>query len=397
MKSREKEISQQNREIEYYVNGKRVGENAALRGFHRVTGGIKNFWERQRAKMRELKELDPKSRRRVIRDALINNALYILLILFIILVFSTNPKFLSFSSVVNIITQASSRLIMALGVAGIIVLTGTDLSAGRTLGLCACICASLLQSTDFPNKMYAGLQFGIWLIPVVLILSMTVGSIVGAFNGFCVAKFQLHPFIVTLSTQLILYGLVMIYVGFGSNHSAPIAGLDSAYTNFILGGISIAGVRIPMLIFYAAFVTVIMWFVWNKTKLGKNMYAVGCNPEAATVSGVSVFKTVIFVFMIAGMLYGVSAFIESARIGSNSTLTGVNYELDAIAACVIGGVSFMGGIGKIRGVIMGVVLLQLVNVGLVFLRFDAAAQTIVKGAIILIACAIDMRKYLVRK
>ena len=109
----------------------------------------------------------------------------------------------------------------------------------------------------------------------------------------------------------------------------------------------------------------------------------------------NVAKTIILVFALAGITYGISGFVESARIASNSTATGVNYELDAIAACVIGGVSFMGGIGKIRGVILGVFLLQIV--GLVFLEFNPAAQTIVKGAIILFACAMDMRKYIAKK
>ena len=111
----------------------------------------------------------------------------------------------------------------------------------------------------------------------------------------------------------------------------------------------------------------------------------------------NVAKTIILVFALAGITYGISGFVESARIASNSTATGVNYELDAIAACVIGGVSFMGGIGKIRGVILGVFLLQIVNEGLVFLEFNPAAQTIVKGAIILFACAMDMRKYIAKK
>jgi methyl-galactoside transport system permease protein len=140
-----------------------------------------------------------------------------------------------------------------------------------------------------------------------------------------------------------------------------------------------------------------MWFIWNKTPFGKNMFAVGSNPEAANVSGVNVSRTIIGVFTLAGIMYGVTGFIEAARIGSNSATTGLNYELDAIAACVIGGVSFVGGIGKIRGVIMGVVLLRIIFVGLTFLGIDSNMQYIIKGLIILVACAIDMRKYLVRK
>ena len=145
------------------------------------------------------------------------------------------------------------------------------------------------------------------------------------------------------------------------------------------------------------FLTIIIWFIWNKTVFGKNMYAVGSNPEAANVSGVSVSRTIIWVFVLAGIMYGITGFIEAARIGSNSAATGLNYELDAIAAAVIGGVSFVGGIGKIRGVILGVVLLRLIFVGLTFLSIDANMQYVIKGLIILVACAIDMRKYLVRR
>lgn len=363
--------------------------------------GIKNWFvnygKMWKTRFANFKPLTPKEKAKSLGGWALNNAIYIIIVVFIIVVFASNTRFLSFASIINIITQSAPRLIMALGIAGIIVLTGTDLSAGRCMGLLACIIASLLQSTAYPNKMFGGLEFGVWLIPIALLIAVIIGGLVGAFNGFFVAKFQLHPFIVTLATQLILYGAVMWYITLGVNNGQPIAGLDPSYQFGIIGGFEIGGVVISNLLWIAVAVTVIMWFVWNKTKLGKNMFAVGCNPEAATVSGVSVFKTILFVFIMAGCLYGVSAFIESARVGSNSTSTGVNYELDAIAACVIGGVSFMGGIGKIRGVILGVVLLQLVNAGLVFLQLSPAIQTIAKGAIILIACAIDMRKYIARK
>lgn len=130
------------------------------------------------------------------------------------------------------------------------------------------------------------------------------------------------------------------------------------------------------------------------------MFAVGSNPEAANVSGVNVMKTTIMVHTLAGMMYGITGFIESARIGSNTANTantGLNYECDAIAACVIGGVSFVGGTGKISGVVMGVFLLRIIFVALNFLSINANLQYIIKGLIILVACAIDMRKYLVRK
>ena len=127
------------------------------------------------------------------------------------------------------------------------------------------------------------------------------------------------------------------------------------------------------------------------------MFAVGSNPEAANVSGVNVARTTILVFVLAGVMYSLTGFIEGARIGSNSATTGLNYELDAIAACVIGGVSFVGGIGKISGIILGVVMLKLIFTGLTFLGMSANMTYIIKGLVILVACAIDMRKYLVRK
>ena len=225
-----------------------------------------------------------------------------------------------------------------------------------------------------------------------------IGSVIGFINGFCTAKFNLHPFIVTLATQLITYGVLLMYLMNGTNNGQSISGLDEKYTRFISGSVIRLGtVAIPNLIFYSLAITAIMWFVWNKTAFGKNMFAVGSNPEAANVSGVNVTFTIIAVFVLAGMMYGITGFIEAARIGSNTAATGANYELDAIAACVIGGVSFVGGIGKIRGVITGVVLLRIIFVGLTFLGIDSNLQYVIKGLIILVACALDMRKYLVKR
>ena len=338
----------------------------------------------------------PEEKKQAIKEFFINNLLYILLIGAIVGIQIYDPRFLSLSSIVNIISLSAANLPIALGIAGCIILTGTDLSAGRIVGLTACVAASLLQATGYAGKMFPSLAtMPIWLVFLAVI---AIGALVGFINGFCTAKFKLHPFIVTLATQLITYGALLMYLMQGTNNGQSISGLDPSYTNFIAGSaFSIGGVAIPNYIFYALAITVIMWFIWNKTAFGKNMFAVGSNPEAANVSGVSVSRTIILVFVLAGIMYGITGFIEAARIGSNSAATGLNYELDAIAACVIGGVSFVGGIGKIRGVIMGVVLLRIIFVGLTFLGIDSNLQYVIKGLIILVACAIDMRKYLVRK
>lgn len=344
----------------------------------------------------EYKALDKKDKSKYRKEFLINNSLYIFLFLAIIVIQVLQPMFLSVPSIVNIISLSAANLPIALGIAGAIILTGTDLSAGRVVGLVACVSASLLQSSGYANKMFPGLDT--FPIVAVLLIAMAIGALIGLINGFCTSKFNLHPFIVTLSTQLIVYGILLMYLMLGSNNGQSISGLDMSYDNFIKGSIlSIGSTPIPNYVWYSVVITAIMWFIWNKTTFGKNMFAVGSNPEAANVSGVNVSRTIILVFMLAGIMYGLTGFIESARIGSNSAATGLNYELDAIAACVIGGVSFVGGIGKIRGVIMGVVLLRIIFVGLTFLGIDQNMQYVIKGLIILIACAIDMRKYLVRK
>ena len=305
-------------------------------------------------------------KRRAVSDLLFNNAMYIIIAIAIIYIAIRVPAFLSVSSVVNIISLTAAKLPIALGIGGAIVLTGTDISAGRCVGLTACIAASLLQMTTYSNKIFPGL--GVMPLWLVLLIVVAVGALIGLVNGFFVAKFKLHPFIVT------------------------------SYTDFVRGTLfTVGGVAIPKYVLYSVILTAIMWVIWNKTKFGKNMFAVGSNEEAANVSGVNVFWTIVMVFVLAGAMYGITGFIEGARIASCSANTGLNYESDAIAACVIGGVSFVGGTGKISGVVVGVFLLQIIFVGLNFLSVDPNMLYVIKGLIILAACSIDMRKYLSRK
>ena len=342
------------------------------------------------------KAMDSKDKKTFWKETLLNNALYILLIIAVIYTYTQNHRFLSVNSIVNIVSLAAANIPIACGIAGCIVLTGTDLSAGRVVGLTACISASLLQAADYASRMFKGMPvMPIWLVILIVI---AVGAIVGWVNGFFVAKFSLHPFIVTLATQLIVYGVLLMYIMLNGNNGQPLSGLDDSFKQFVSGSfIGVAGVPIPNYVWYACIIVAIMWFIWNKTTFGKNMFAVGSNPEAANVSGVNVARTTILVHTLAGAMYGITGFIESARIGSNSAATGLNYECDAIAACVIGGVSFVGGTGKISGVVLGVFLLRIIFVALNFLSINQNLQYIIKGLIILVAVSIDMRKYLVRK
>lgn len=329
-------------------------------------------------------------------DLILNNALIIIMVIAVIYIAIVNPNFLKAASIINIISQTCAYLPVALGVGGCIVLTGTDLSAGRIVGLTACISASLLQAVDAASKMWVDLTPP--PVILVLILAMIIGGAIGAFNGFFVAKFKLHPFIVTLATQLIIYTFLLLYVKAGNNNGMAISGLDKSYSSFITGSIlKIGGTPIPNYVWIAVICTIVMWFIWNKTTFGKNMFALGANEEAARVSGVNVFATNIMVFALAGAMYAVTGFIEGARVASNTANTGLNYESDAIAACVIGGVSFVGGIGKIRGIVIGVLMLRLIFVGLNMIGINQDLFYIIKGGIILFACALDMRKYLVKK
>lgn len=362
----------------------------------KVSTKIKTKYSDASGRIRGFMLLDSREKLTLIKGFIFDHAMLILLSLSIVVIAVISPKFISTASIVNIISLTASKLPIALGIGGAIVLSGTDISAGRIVGLTACIGASMLQMSTYANKMFPNI--GTLPIFIVIIAVILVGAVIGLVNGFFVAKFKLHPFIVTLSTQLIVYGIILLYLQIGSNGGQTLSGLDPSYLEFVSGPLfKIGGVTVPRYVLYSVIITAVMWVVWNKTVFGKNMFAVGSNEEAARVSGINVFLTVIGVFMLAGALYAVTGFIEGARIGSAASYTGLNYESDAIAACVIGGVSFVGGTGKIGGIVLGVLLLQIIFVGLTFLSVDQNLLYIIKGIIILSACALDMRKYLKKR
>ncbi len=360
-----------------------------------MTNPVKNI-QRTTA---EFNQMSMKDRKRFIIDMILNNALYILMAIFVIYTAIEQPNFLTLGSFANLITQVAAYLPLALGIAGCIVLTGTDLSAGRVVGLTAAIAGVFMQKTDFANKMFQNLpEISWWWIGLTLLAVLAIGAVIGLVNGFFVAKFSLHPFIVTLSTQLITYGIILWFFALNGNNGQPISGLSAEYKDFVGGAMfRLGGVAVPRYVLYAVILTALMWFIWNKTTFGKNMFAVGSNAEAAKVSGVNVFMTTMLVHTLAGAMYGYAGFIEGVRAGSVAASTGLNAECDAIAACVIGGVSFVGGTGKISGIILGVFVLRIIFVALTMLGVDSSSLYIIKGAIILCACALDMRKYLVKK
>ncbi len=360
-----------------------------------MTNPVKNI---QRS-MNDFKAMNSSDKTRYISDLVLNNALYILMAVFVIYTASQKEQFLTLSSFGNLITQVAAYLPMALGIAGCIVLTGTDLSAGRVSGLTAAIAGVFLQKADFANKMFENLPTvnAGWILATLLFVIL-IGAFVGFINGFFVAKFTLHPFIVTLSTQLMVYGIILAFFNLNGNNGQPISGLSQEYKDAVTGVMfRLGNTAVPMYVLYAVILTALMWFIWNKTTFGKNMFAVGSNAEAAKVSGVNVFWTTIMVHALAGAMYGYAGFVEAVRSGSVAANTGLNAECDAIAACVIGGVSFVGGTGKISGIILGVFVLRIIFVALTMLGVDSSSLYIIKGAIILCACSLDMRKYLVKK
>lgn len=345
------------------------------------------------------KSMDQRDKKRFWVDGILNNALYILMTAFIIYTAILKPNFLSPSSIGNLIVQVAAYLPLALGIGGCIVLTGTDLSAGRVVGLTAAISAAFLQKSDYANKLFTKIpEVNLGWILLVLCVVILIGAVIGLVNGFFVAKFGLHPFIVTLATQLMTFGCIQLFFNINGNNGQPISGVSKEFKAFVSGEVFRMGnTAIPRFVIYSIILTIFMWFIWNKTAFGKNMFAVGSNAEAARVSGVNVFMTTVLVHTLAGAMYGYSGFIESVRAGSVAQNTGFNAECDAIAACVIGGVSFVGGTGKISGIILGVLVLRIIFVALTMLGVDASSLYIIKGAIILCACALDMRKYLVKK
>jgi methyl-galactoside transport system permease protein len=318
----------------------------------------------------------------------------LLVLLFLILITGIfQPNFLSWYNLINILMITSVYVIIALGEGPILITKGVDLSAGRIVGLTACIAASMLQRTDYASKIFP--DFPSMPLVVPILLAVAAGVVVGLLNGAIISWFKVPPFIATLGTMVIAYGAVSLYVDRPPHGASPIGGLRDDFTNIANGAIPIFGTfRLPYIIIIAAVVLLFMWVLLNWTRTGKNIYAIGANPEAAVVSGVSVSRTLIAVYMIAGALYGLAGALQAARQGSATNNLGFGWELDAISACVIGGVSTTGGVGTVGGILTGVLMLTFMNNALVFLDVSPYWQNIFKGIIIVAAVAVDIRKYL---
>jgi methyl-galactoside transport system permease protein len=259
------------------------------------------------------------------------------------------------------------------------------------VGLCACIAASLMQRPDYASKMFPDLPYLPLIVPILAALA--AGLLVGLLNGMVVAYLKVPPFITTLGTMVMVYGACSLYVDRPPRGAMPIGGLRDDFAS--LGTGSWGGV--PVLIVIAAVVLFLYWVILNWTRFGKNIYAIGGNPDAANVAGVDVKRNLILVYVLGGVLYGLAGVLLAARSGGATNNYGLMYELDAIAAAVIGGVSTAGGVGTVSGMLTGVLIFQVLDNGLVILGVSPYWQQIVKGTIIVAAVAIDIRKYVTRK
>jgi len=326
-----------------------------------------------------------------IKGFLKDNVIYIVLLGLVVGIAIINPRFFSINALRDILVQSSTRVIIALGAAFILITGGVDLSSGRMVGFAAVISASMMQTADYLRRFYPDLP-QIWVI-IPILIAVSVGIIAGVLNGTIVAKFNVPPFIATLGTMVIIYGVNSIYFDLPPNNSQPIGGLRADFTN--LGSGTFFG--LPIIVLFAIFVSFVVWIIFNKTRLGKNVYAIGGNKEAAVVSGINVSRTLIIIYGIAGALYAIAGILEAARTGGATNNYGNMYELDAIAACVVGGVSTSGGIGTVPGVLAGVLIFTVINYGLTFIGVNPYWQLIIKGIIIVSAVAFDIQKYIAKK
>ena len=333
------------------------------------------------------------------RQFLLRNGLYIAIILVFIMLCIITPMvkgspLLTYNNVLNILQQASPRMFLALGVAGLILLAGTDLSIGRMVGM-GMTTATIIMHQGINTGGVFGHIFDFTGLPIVvrmifaLIMCILLCTIFTTIAGFFTAKFKMHPFISTMANMLMIFGIVT-YATKGVSFGA----IEPTIPNMVIPKIN----GFPTIIIWAVAAIAIVWFIWNKTTFGKNLYAVGGNPEAASVSGISVFAVTVGAFILAGILYGFGSWLECIRmVGSGSAAYGQGWETDAIAACVVGGVSFTGGIGKISGVVVGVLIFTALTYSLTILGIDTNLQFVFSGIIILVAVTLDCLKYVQKK
>ena len=325
------------------------------------------------------------------------NPIVVMMVLVCIPVGLTIDNFFSLNNMNNLMCNVTVRFLIALGVSGCLITKGTDLSAGRQAALAATLTGVMVQRMDYAGRLLPWMpEMNMW---VVLLIVVALGALIGLLSGSIIAYLKVPPFIATLGIQTIVYGINLIYT-----NAQPIGGFQQSFNDFFNWKIlkfldfidpkfrGFSGYILFMLLFGLLF-----WFLYNKTTHGKYMYAIGGNENAAEVSGVNVKKKLMHIYMIAGMMYAFAGFLLTGKSGGASASMGVSYELEAIAGCTIGGVSTTGGIGTVGGIMVGVLVFELLKVVLQFLNVDPNFNYIAQGLVVIVAVAMDIRKYVAKK
>jgi ribose transport system permease protein len=293
------------------------------------------------------------------------------LLILVIVVSAINPGFLEPLNILNLLRQVAINALIAFGMTFVILTGGIDLSVGSTLALSSALMASLLVAGFHPL--------------LAIVAGCVIGAILGAVNGLMVTKGKMAPFIATLATMTIFRGLTMVFT-----EGNPITGLSDSLMFQLFGRGYFVGIPVPAITMAITFA--LLWVVLHKTSLGRKTYAIGGNERASIISGIKVHRVKIMVYSLAGLLAGLAGAILTSRLDSAQPTAGTSYELDAIAAVVLGGTSLSGGRGRIVGTLIGALIIGALNNGLNLLGVSSFYQLVVKGIVIVIAVLMDRKK-----
>lgn len=299
-----------------------------------------------------------------------NNKPLVGLIIFSIVVSIFNPRFISVNNLLNVLRQTSINSVIAIGMTLVILTGGIDLSVGSVLAISGALCATMVSSGINPV--------------LAVLLTLGIGLLLGILNGVFISYAKLQPFIVTLVTMTLLRGATLVYT---DGKPIPVRGEGEFFEN--IGGGYLFEIPIPIYIMIALFI--IGYYVLKNTKFGRYVYAIGGNEEATKLSGVNTSKYKTFVYGVAGALAALAGIIVTSRLGSAQPTAGAGYELDAIAAVVLGGTSLSGGVGRITGTALGAIIIGVLGNALNLLDVSSYYQMMIKAAVILVAVLIDKK------
>ncbi len=310
-----------------------------------------------------------------------DNMIWGILIILIIIMSIGNRNFLTLANFKTLLTGEAIKGVMAFGVAFTILTKGIDLSIGSSAALIACVTGALVQSADYSSKILQGV--GQYPAVVAIVIGLLMGAVIGLIQGAIIAYTKMPAFIATLGGQLICRAAAKIFT------SRPVSNLSSGYR--FLGSAQLGPIPVIVLVFLIIFV--LATFILGQTRFGKSLYAIGGNDQAAKVAGINVERNLMLTYIWCGVLAALAGVMLAGRAGSaDPASSGLNYELDAIAAATVGGTSHTGGVCRVTGVLCGILIMGVINNGLVLLGVDDNYTNIIKGAIIVVTVAFDMKK-----